>query len=89
MRELIAKEARTGVKRDKRRQAAVSRVRKGLLKARIMGANVGGTASQVKAQRLRYGRVRRGYAARGDAPTTSAARMDGLSTGNGLAALGL
>ena len=70
VRELIAKEARTGVKRDKKRAAAVSRVRKGLQKAKIMGANVGGTVSNVKAQRLRYGRVR----PRGDGRRASNAR---------------
>ena len=88
MRELIAKEARTGVKKDKRRAAAMLRVKKGLAKAKIVGGNAAPAAHHIKAQRMRYGRLRKGQQAAA-AGRGAAAGGTALGEEAGLQALGL
>lgn len=88
VRELIAKEARTGVKKDKRRAAAMLRVKKGLAKAKVVGGNAGAAAHHIKAQRRRYGRLRKGQAA-GGGGAQGAVGAQAVGDEAGLEALGL
>lgn len=89
--ELIAQEMQLVAKKEKKRTITVSRVRKGLLKARIMGANVTTAATNLKAQRMRYGRVRGAGGRDRRAGSQAGGRAAGARLGEetGLAALGL
>lgn len=76
IREMVAREIKIEDDREMKRTQTSGRLRRGLLKARIMGANVGGTAAAIKAQRLRYGKVRSGKPG-GKAPRGTSAGSSG------------